>query len=71
MKSKYIYILVRDDKSDFIQGELLLWGFCNMGEKLGSTLNTTRKMGISSQGAGEVCVGGSLDGKLPRGNIKG
>lgn len=32
--------LVKDCKPDFIQEELLLWGFCSKEERLGSTRNT-------------------------------
>ena len=41
-------------------------GFCTWGERLGSTLNATRKMGIYSQRAGQ----GSVDEKLLRCIIK-
>ena len=34
--------LVKDGKTDIIQGGLLQWVFFNRGERLGSTLNTTR-----------------------------
>lgn len=35
--------LVKDGKEDFIQGEVIQWGFFSRGETLDLSMNVTRK----------------------------
>lgn len=60
-------ILVKNNKVDLFSERLQQWGYCNKGERLGSTLNTTRTS-RHLEPRRSIWVS---DGKLLRGKIMG
>lgn len=70
-------MIFQNSKAVFIQGEyhnryvnFTEMGLCNRGERLGLTLNTTRKSG-NLRPRNRLVGGISVDKQLLKGNIKG